>query len=168
MPTYVVRSKVWGPLPVELKAWIVSQGIDAAFNYRQVGDLVSELGTLCPDGIDLYYDNVGGQQLDAALSQMRRFGRIVLCGSISQYNAKEPQPGPGNLRLAVGKRLTLRGFIVSDHSDRQAAFREDMARWIAEDKIVWRETVVEGIENAPKAFIGLLRGDKVGKMLVKL
>jgi hypothetical protein len=150
-------------------AWLREvAGIDAALNYKAVGSLTNELGKHCPNGIDVYFDNVGGAHLEAALDHMNSFGRIVLCGMISHYNETTPSSGPCNLRLAVRKRLTLRGFIVSDHLDRQAQFYNDMGFWMSAGKIKWQETIVAGIENAPKAFIGLFKGDNVGKMLVKL
>ncbi len=141
-------------------------GIDAAFNYKEVGSLTAELGRHCPNGLDIYFENVGGAHLEAALEHMNPYGRIVLCGMISQYN--ETSQGPSNLRFAIRKRLTLQGFIVSDHTDRQPQFHADMATWIASGKIKWEETIFEGIENAPNAFIGLFTGDNMGKMLVKL
>jgi len=150
-------------------AWLQEvAGIDAAFNYKDVESLTAELGKHCPNGIDVYFENVGGAHLEAALDHMNSFGRIVLCGMISYYNETAPSSGPRNLRLAVRKRLTLRGFIVSDHLDRQAQFYNDMGAWIAAGKIKWQETIIAGIENAPEAFIGLFKGDNVGKMLVKL
>jgi NADPH-dependent curcumin reductase CurA len=142
-------------------------GVDAAFNYKEVDSLSAELGTHCPDGIDVYFENVGGAHLDAALEHMNMRGRIALCGMISQYNDTAPA-GPGNLRLAVRKRLTLQGFIVSDHLDRQAQFYADMGAWIAAGKMHWQETIVHGLDNAPRAFIGLFSGDNTGKMLVQL
>ncbi len=99
---------------------------------------------------------------------MNMFGRVALCGMISLYNATEPPPGPSNLRLAVGKRLLLKGFIVGDHRDRLPQFFADMGQWIAEGRIKWRETIVDGIENAPQAFIGLFKGENFGKMLVRI
>ena len=141
-------------------------GVDAAFNYKTVDSLVAALGRHCPDGIDVYFENVGGAHLEAALEHMNAYGRIPLCGMISQYN--DPAPGPSNLRVAVRKRLRLQGFIVSDHADRQAQFHADMAQWIAAGNIRWEETIVEGIANAPRAFIGLFTGENIGKMLVKL
>jgi NADPH-dependent curcumin reductase CurA len=99
---------------------------------------------------------------------MTQHGRIVLCGMISLYNATQPLPGPRNLFLAITKRLTLQGFIVSDHADRRPAFLADMGQWFAQDKVRSRETIVDGIENAPKAFIGLFTGENFGKMLVKI
>jgi NADPH-dependent curcumin reductase CurA len=141
-------------------------GVDAAFNYKDVASLVDELGRHCPGGIDVYFDNVGGDHLEAALEHMNAFGRIALCGMISQYN--EAKPGPSNLSHAVRKRLTMQGFIVSDHTDRLSAFHQDMETWIKAGQIRWEETVVDGLENAPKAFIGLFSGDNMGKMLVRL
>jgi NADPH-dependent curcumin reductase CurA len=143
-------------------------GIDAAFNYKEVDSLTTELGKHCPHGVDVYFENVGGAHLEAALEHMNIRGRIALCGMISQYNESKPSPGPCNLRLAVRKRLTLSGFIVSDHVDRQPQFYTDMGAWIADGKIRWEETIVDGIEHAPQAFLGLFAGENMGKMLVRL
>jgi NADPH-dependent curcumin reductase CurA len=143
-------------------------GVDAAINYKAVDSLSAALGKHCPHGIDVYFENVGGAHLEAALEHMTLCGRIVLCGMISQYNETTPAFGPRNLRLAVRKRLTLTGFIVSDHVDRQPQFYADMGGWIADGKIKWQETILDGIQNAPKAFLGLFKGDNTGKMLVKL
>jgi NADPH-dependent curcumin reductase CurA len=141
-------------------------GFDGAFNYREEA-VADALARLCPEGIDVYFENVGGDHLEAALPRMRRFGRVVLCGLISQYNDTEQRPGP-SLVPALANRLTIRGLIVSDHFDRLPDFRRDMSGWLAEGKISDEETVVEGIENAPAAFMGLLRGENRGKMLVKV
>ncbi len=141
-------------------------GVDAAFNYKEVASLTEELDRHCPNGVDIYFENVGGAHLEAALEQMNEFGRIALCGMISQYN--EASPGPANLRFAVRKRLILQGFIVSDHMDRQPQFQTAMRARITAGKMKWEETIVEGIENAPKAFIGLFTGDNMGKILVRL
>jgi NADPH-dependent curcumin reductase CurA len=142
-------------------------GFDAAFDYHD-GDVSQLLGDAAPDGVDVYFDNVGGDHLVAAIANMRMHGRIALCGAISVYNSTERTPGPFNLPLAVGKRLTLRGFIISDHFDRFPEFVRDVGGWLREGKIRYHETVVEGIERAPEAFIGLLRGENLGKMVVKL
>jgi NADPH-dependent curcumin reductase CurA len=142
-------------------------GFDAAFDYHdgEVADLLKEAA---PDGIDLYFDNVGGDHLEAAIGSLNMHGRVAMCGAIAQYNAPEPPPGPRNLSTAVGKRLTLRGFIVRDHGHLMPDFTREVGTWLSEGRIKYRETVVEGLENAPEAFIGLLRGDNTGKMLVKL
>lgn len=143
-------------------------GVDAAINYRETKNLRKAIGAECPNGVDIYFENVGGEHLEATLSLMNDFGRIVACGMISQYNASEPAPGPRNLGLIVGRRLKIQGFIVSDHPERSADFYRDMSAWIRAGKIRWEETIVEGIENAPTAFLGLFHGENLGKMLVKL
>ena len=142
-------------------------GFDAAFNYR-AAPVAEQLRAHAPDGIDVYFDNVGGEHLEAAIATMRMYGRAALCGAISAYNATQPPPGPRNLGLMVSWRLTLRGFIVRDHADRMAAFQEDVGRWLGEGRVRFRETVVDGIEKMPQALIGLLRGDNVGKMVIRL
>jgi len=149
--------------------WLVDQaGIDDAFNYKQVDDISEHLRKICPDKIDIYFDNVGGKHLEAALDNMKTFGRIVLCGMISQYNSSSPPPAPSNLMLAITNRLKIQGFIVRDHYNMLNEFHVVMAKWVSEGKIKWKETVSEGIENAPKAFLGLFKGENFGKMLVKI
>ena len=151
--------------------WLLDQGkLEHAFNYKNIGEnkkLSSELKKACPEGIDLYFDNVGGKHLEAAIDNMKTFGRIVLCGMISQYNAVTPYALP-NLFLAITNRLRLHGFIVRDHYDMLNEFHSSMIKWINEGKIKWKETIVEGLENAPNAFIGLFNGENFGKMLVKI
>jgi NADPH-dependent curcumin reductase CurA len=143
-------------------------GFDAAFNYKD-GDVTELLAAAAPDGIDVYFDNVGGDHLQAALASFNDYGRAALCGSISSYNDATPRPGPSNLFLAVGKRLTLRGFIVTDHGKRMKDFVAEIAPAVRDGRIQFRETVVEGgLEAAPQAFIDLLRGANTGKMVVKL
>ena len=142
-------------------------GFDAAFNYRD-GDVRKLLSDAAPDGIDVYFDNVGGDHLEAALSSLRLRGRVAMCGAISQYNNTEATPGPKNLGMVVGKRLTLRGYIISDHGDRMKDFVREVGGWLAEGRIHAPETVVEGLDKAPEAFIGLLRGENTGKMLVNI
>jgi NADPH-dependent curcumin reductase CurA len=153
----------------EKAAWLLEEaGVDAAFNYKKAGNVMAEVGKLCPKGIDVYYENVGGVHLEAALEHMNKFGRIVMCGMIAIYNAVGPVPGPSNLFYIIGKQLTMQGFIVSDHFDKLAQFYADMGKWIAEGKIKWQETIIEGLENAPRAFIGLFKGENSGKMIVKI
>lgn len=143
-------------------------GVDAGINYKTASNLTKALATAAPQGIDIYFENVGGEHLEAALAVMNNNGRIPVCGMISQYNATEATPAPRNLANIIGKRLLLKGFIVSDYSSRNSEFFLDMSQWIQEGKITWEETVYEGIENAPEAFIGLFTGDNLGKMVVKL
>ena len=116
----------------------------------------------------MYFDNVGGDHLAAAIDRMRLRGRAALCGTISVYNAGVPVPGPANLPLMIGKRLTLRGFLVIDHQDRRPEFDAEMSGWLRDGQIRFDETVVDGIENAPDAFIGMLRGANTGKMVIRL
>ena len=153
----------------EKVAWLLNEvGVDAAFNYKTVGDVIAAVGEHCPKGIDVYFENVGGVHLEAALEHMNTHGRIVMCGMISMYNATEPVPGPTNLAYIIGKQLIMQGFMVAAHSDKLQQFYSDMAKWIAEGRIKWKETVVDGIENAPKAFTGLFMGENFGKMIVKI
>jgi NADPH-dependent curcumin reductase CurA len=146
----------------EKVAWLRELGVEA-FDYRE-----TPARDALADGIDVYFDNVGGHQLEAALSALRPFGRVAACGAISAYNDERPQPGPRNLALVVSKRIRIEGFIVVDHLARFRDFLAEAAPWVAEGKLQWRETVVEGLERLPEAFAGLFRGDNVGKMLVKL
>jgi NADPH-dependent curcumin reductase CurA len=162
--------RVVGSTGTEEKAsWLEKEaGIDAAFNYKSVENLWHEIRKQCPEGIDVYFDNVGGAHLEAAIDSMNNHGRIVLCGMISTYNATRPPRAPRNLVSAITKRLTLRGFIIHDHDHRQLPFQQDMRQWLKEGQIQWKETMVQGIEKAPAAFLSLFTGETFGKMLVKL
>ncbi len=147
-------------------AWLTGElGFDYAFNYKD-GDISGHLREGAPDGIDVYFDNVGGDHLQAAIAHMRPFGRIPLCGAISMYNDVEPPPGPNNLTLAIGLGLTLKGFIVSHFNHLQDQFRRDMEAWVTSGQIKYQETIYAGIEQAPDAFIGLFTGANTGKMIV--
>jgi NADPH-dependent curcumin reductase CurA len=121
-----------------------------------------------PEGIDVYFENVGGDHLQAALNAMNPYGRIAACGMIASYNSAEPAPGPNNLMLVVGKKIRINGFIVSDHTDWRDAFLGDMIPWIQQGKIKSQETVVEGLDQAVSAFLALFSGNNFGKMVVKL
>jgi NADPH-dependent curcumin reductase CurA len=143
-------------------------GFDACIDYKAEKDLDAALRAACPNGPDVYFDNVGGEISDAVLRNINFFGRVALCGSISQYNATTPPMGPRLLGTFVGKRVRAQGFIVTDFAERYAPARRQMGEWIKSGKLKYREDIVEGIEKAPRAFIGLLRGENFGKMLVKL
>jgi NADPH:quinone reductase len=143
-------------------------GYDKAFNYKTSDSLPKSVAAVCPDGIDVAFENVGGDIFEAALWNMRNFGRMALCGMIANYNDTAPQPGPRGMISIVGKRLTLQGFIVSDHPKAGEEFVQKAAGWIRDGKLNYRETVTEGIENAAAAFIGMLKGGNVGKQIVKL
>ncbi|WP_370237292.1 MULTISPECIES: NADP-dependent oxidoreductase [Henriciella] len=150
---------------------VKSLGADAVIDYKQHNSYESLLGALkaaAPKGIDVYFDNVGGDHLEAAIECARPMARFAECGMISQYNATEPTPGPRNIIQVVGKQLSIRGFIVSTHADMQPQFLQDMAGWIQSGQMKFEETVMEGIESAPEAFLGLFQGRNKGKMLVKL
>jgi NADPH-dependent curcumin reductase CurA len=142
-------------------------GFDSAFNYKD-GPVLEQLKLKAPDGIDVYFDNVGGESLEAALAILRLHGRIIACGGISAYNAESPLPGPSNLFNITTKRLTMKGLMVFDWLDRQAEFREEVGGYFQAGKLKHKETVVEGIDQAVAAFIGLFQGQNVGKMIVKL
>ena len=143
-------------------------GVDHAIDYKAERDLTAALMRAAPSGIDVYFENVGGVHMEAALMAANNNARFALCGMISEYNNTDLGGGVRALFLAVAKSLTLKGFIVSNHTDMQAAFAKDLAGWVAAGKIQSRETVKEGIENAPAAFLGLFKGDNLGKMLVRL
>jgi NADPH-dependent curcumin reductase CurA len=149
-------------------AWLKSVGVDHVVNYKTAPSLLKAVQAVAPKGINCYFDNVGGEHLEVALEVAARGARFAECGMISQYNATTPTPGPSNLVYVVGKSLKIQGFIVSDFADKQAQFATDMATWIKAGKIKWDETVMDGIENAPAAFMGLFSGANAGKMLVKL
>jgi NADPH-dependent curcumin reductase CurA len=149
----------------EKVAWLTDElGFDAAFDYRETS-FADGLDAHCPDGMDVVFENVGGDHLAAALPRMRDFGRIALCGAIAEYNATAPVPGPPVWPM-IAKRISLRGFIVSDHGDKGRDFLRDVGGWFASGDLKERTTVVEGIEAMPGAFIGLFTGTNIGKMVV--
>jgi len=142
-------------------------GFDIAFDYK-VGPVVEQLKVEAPDGIDVYFDNVGGESLEAALETLRVHGRIIACGAISGYNADKPRPGPSNLFNITTKRLTMRGLLVRDWLDRQGEFEKEVGGYFKAGKLKSKETVVNGIDQAVGAFLGLFEGLNIGKMIVKL
>ncbi|HEX2070257.1 MAG TPA: NADP-dependent oxidoreductase [Thermoleophilaceae bacterium] len=148
--------------------WLTGElGFDAAFDYHDV-ELTQALREHCPKGIDVYFDNVGGDHLSAALGRMRVHGRVALCGAVAEYNEETPQSGPDNFVGVIPRRLSLRGFIVFDHAHLLKPFLSEVGAWVRAGDLRYRETVVEGLENMPSAFNGLLAGDNIGKMLVKV
>ena len=149
-------------------AWLKSVGVDETVNYKTCGNLLDAVRKAAPKGIDIYFDNVGGEHLEVALEVARPFARFIECGMISAYNDTEVKPGPRNIMYVVGKSLKMQGFIVSNYWDMRDQFRAEMTQWIKDGKIKWEETVETGIENAPKAFLNLFSGGNTGKMLVKL
>ena len=149
--------------------WLTEElGFDAAFDYRE-GDVPGQLARVL-DGrrIDVHFDNVGGEQLEAAIDQMADFGRIAVCGAISAYDATEPPPGPRNLVKLVQRRLTVRGFIVGDHREAASEFYRTVGGWLADGSLVARETWFDGLDRCVEAFLALGTGGNTGKMLVRL
>jgi NADPH-dependent curcumin reductase CurA len=149
--------------------WLLKEAkIDKAINYKKEKNLDAAVGAAFPKGIDVYFENVGGEHLVAAINHMRNHGRISVCGMIEQYNNTTPAPGPWNIIMVIPKGLRIEGFVVSSHWDQLPNFYAEMAKLIPAGKMKWKETVVEGIEKAPDAFLGLFKGDNFGKSLVKI
>ena len=142
-------------------------GLDAAFDYK-AGPLPELLRQAAPDGIDVYFDNVGGDHLEAAIAALRNNGRVAMCGAISEYDAAEPPPGPSNLFLMVAKNLTIRGFRGSSHVEVMDDMLRDIGGWLRDGRIRYQETVIDGLENAPTALARLMRGDTAGKTIVRI
>ncbi|WP_104103769.1 NADP-dependent oxidoreductase [Arthrobacter sp. 08Y14] len=147
---------------------LLDLGFDEAFNYHDGPVKESLKKAAGADGIDVYFDNVGGEHLEAAIAVMNKYGRIAMCGAISQYNTTDVPTGPRNLALAIGKELTLRGFIVGSYNQYADEFAELMSGWLNDGKVSYDETFVDGLENAPQAFIDLMKGANKGKMVVTL
>jgi hypothetical protein len=143
-------------------------GFDAAFNYRSIENYYDALHEICPDGIDVYFDNVGGAITDAVVRLLRPKARIAVCGQISQYNLEQPETGPRILPHLLIRQARAEGFMVFQFADRHEEGLRQLAQWLLEKKLKYREDIVDGIENAPRAFIGMLHGRNMGKQLVKL
>ena len=143
-------------------------GYDAGFNYKTSESLTESVRNVCPKGVDVLFENVGGDIFEAVLWNMRDFGRVALCGMISDYNLENPQPGPRGMLLAVGRRLKIQGFIVTDHPQACDEYVRLATGWLQEGKLTYRESVAEDVENAPQAFIDLLQGRNTGKQIVQL
>lgn len=148
--------------------WLRSVGVHHAINYKTCGSLDAAVKAAAPKGINVYFDNVGGEHLEVAIENARPFARFVECGMIANYNDTAPASGPRNIIQVVGKSLMIRGFIVMEFAALRPQFLSDMMGWIASGDVKWQETVEDGIARAPDAFIGLFSGANSGKMLVKL
>src|SRR5512139_848419 len=142
-------------------------GFDEAFDYHD-GSVARQLREHAPEGLDVYFDNVGGDHLEGAIANMKDFGRVALCGAIGQYNATEAAPGPRNMWLVVTRRLKLEGFIVTDHNDLAKEYLTSASTWLREGRLRFKETYVDGLDHAVDAFLDLHRGANIGKMLVRL
>jgi NADPH-dependent curcumin reductase CurA len=143
-------------------------GFDAAINYKTTPDYAAKLRELCPEGIDCYFDNVGGEMTDAVIRNLRTHARVALCGQISQYNLEQPETGPRLLFQFVVKQAKLEGFLVFQYSDRYAEGLRKLGEWLKQGRLKYRESIVDGLENAPRAFIEMLRGANTGKQLVRV
>ncbi len=149
--------------------WLVDElGFDAAYNYKREANNLAKLRELCPSGIDCYFDNVGGVITDAVMIHMNVHARIAICGQISQYNLEKPEMGPRMLSMLIVKRAKVQGLLVTDYMPRFGEGIKDLAGWIKEGKLKYEETIVNGLENAPQAFLDMLNGGNTGKMLVKV
>ncbi|MFE4966147.1 NADP-dependent oxidoreductase [Streptomyces sp. NPDC056660] len=153
--------------PEKVRHLLDDLGFDAAFDYHD-GPIAEQLAQHAPDGIDVYFDNVGGEHLEGALTHMRDFGRLALCGSIASYNDDSAIHGPRNLGLAIVRRLKLQGFIVYDNDDLAGAYRARAAEWLANGRLTYQETYVDGLDHAVDALLDVFRGANLGKMLVRL
>ena len=153
----------------EKAEWLKNElKVDHAFNYKKIENLVLHFKEVCPEGFDLYFDNVGGDFLESAIFRMKNFGKIIICGRISQMSGTSAGSGLKNMAHVLVKRLTIKGFLIFDHENDTDDFQKNMTKWLSEEKIKFKETIYEGIENTPKAFIDLLNGKNIGKMLVKI
>lgn len=152
----------------EKVAFLKQIGVDHVIDYKAEPNLNAALAAAAPKGIDVYFDNVGGAHLEAALNAANPFARFAICGMISIYNATCPEPGPSNLAQLIGKNIRMEGFIVSHHFDLMPTYIDELSGWAKDGKVTWKETVFDGIEKAPEAFLGLFSGENLGKMLVKL
>jgi NADPH-dependent curcumin reductase CurA len=149
-------------------AWLLDElGLDAAFNYKR-GPVAELLREAAPAGIDVYFDNVAGDHLEAALGALRRWGRVALCGALSEYQRSTPAHGPGNLFQAVANDLTLRGFRGSSYVEQMAEMQREVGRWLGDGRLRYRETIVDGLERAPEALASMLGGGTIGKTMVRI
>lgn len=143
-------------------------GFDAAINYKTVPDLQAALAVACPNGVDVYFDNVGGAISDAVMSLLNDRARIPVCGAISSYNSTDGDLGPRVQTKLIKTRSLMKGFVLSDYADRMQEGAAELAKWLAAGRLQYEETIVEGFENVPKAFLGLFKGENVGKQLVRV
>jgi len=150
-------------------AWLRDElGFDAAFNYKTTPDYFSKLQELCPNGVDVYFDNVGGSITDSVFRLINTGARVVVCGQIAQYNAEKPETGPRLLGHLIVKQARAEGFLVFQFAPRYAEGLKQMVAWLKAGKLKYREQFADGIENTPRAFIGMLQGENTGKQLVRV
>ncbi len=143
-------------------------GLDKGINYKQTDDMQAAIKEACPDGVDVFFDNVGGELFDAVFANMNRHGRVAICGQIAEYNADNPPTGPRPMHNLIKKSARMEGFVVFDFSDEFDEAKKQIAEWYNDGKIIYKENLVEGFENIPSAFIGLFKGENIGKQMVKV
>jgi len=143
-------------------------GFDKGINYKTTDNMEKAVADACPDGVDVYFDNVGGEILDAAMQNINKNGRVINCGAISLYNKTEAPTGPRYEGIMVKKTVLMKGFLVRDHMDEFGPATQQLAQWLNEDKLTYEETIVDGFENIPQAFLNLFEGKNKGKMVVKI
>ena len=143
-------------------------GLAKGINYKQTDDMQAAIKEACPDGVDVFFDNVGGELFDAVFANINRKGRIAICGQIAEYNEKNPPKGPRPMHTLIKKSARMEGFVVYDFSDKFAAAKKQLSEWYNDGKMIYRENLIEGFENIPDAFIGLFEGDNIGKQMVKV
>jgi NADPH-dependent curcumin reductase CurA len=166
----IIGCKVVGIVGTDEKIDLIKTkfGYDEAINYKTTPDMKAMIAELCPNGVDIYFDNVGGSISDGVIANMNKYGRIPVCGTISNYNDIEEQTGPSLLPIVVYKFLTIQGFLIGDHAVRFPGVTAQLAAWLKEGKITYSETILEGFDKLPEAFIGLFEGRNEGKMIVKI
>lgn len=166
----IMGCKVVGIVGTEEKAELIRSafGFDDAINYNHIPDIKSAIANACPNGVNIYFDNVGGVISDGVIANMSSYGRIAACGAISNYNDAEEQMSPALLPLVVYKFLTIQGFLIGDYVTRFPEGLAQLSSWLQEEKLTYAETIIDGFENLPKAFIGLFEGKNQGKMLVRV
>jgi NADPH-dependent curcumin reductase CurA len=166
----IMGCRVIGIVGTDEKAELIKSkfGFDAAINYKTSPDIKTAIAKICPGGVDIYFDNVGGVISDGVIANINKYGRIPVCGSISNYNDTEGQTGPSLLPMVVYKFLSIKGFLIADWAERFPEGIAQLAIWLKEDKLKYSETMVKGFNKLPEAFIGILQGKNIGKMIVKI
>jgi len=149
-------------------SWLVDDvGVDHAIDYKSE-NVKQRIGELCPEGVNVFFDNVGGDTLEAGIEHIAQFGRIVLCGAISEYNDEQPRSGPNNLMNLVKFSVRMEGFIMFNYIDKIDEAYADLGNWVAEGKLLWKEDIQQGFENIPATFLRLFSGSNEGKQLLKV
>ena len=152
----------------KIKYLTTDLGIDSAINYKETEDLSKEIAKHCPNGVDVFFDNVGGATFDAVLPSIRKHARLVICGEIAGYNQSDPPKGIRPNHLLIQQSARMEGFVVFDFKDEFESAKKEMSQWLKDGKLKYRENLIDGFENIPAAFIGLFKGENIGKQMVKV